>query len=244
MDFSYFLQSYNYVFLIPIGLATFFIGFQVLGFGLGDFDGDADVDLDLDVDVDLDLDVDVDVDLDLDGDADVDLDGSLAVSGALIQTLSWFNVGKVPMSVLLMTLLYSFGFVGLVVTTAARERWQIQAGPRLLMLSLPLALVFGSLGCKFFGGFLGWIMPVSESKRMTRTRLVGREARVTSFVLDSESGRGLVEDDDGDLYKVFLKLGGDSKAPLAKGAKVHLTRYLVEQDLFVCRPVDKPDAAV
>ncbi len=62
---------------------------------------DIDIDLDADADIDIDIDADIDVDVDVDTDIDADTDVSVGGHGFGIQVLAFFNVGKLPLMILL-----------------------------------------------------------------------------------------------------------------------------------------------
>lgn len=245
MNIGFFLKSFNIVFLLPIGLATLFIALQAVGLGLTSFDGDldldADLDADIDADVDLDVDVDADLDVDLDADAEVSVDAGVEAGEAsmLLHFLSWFHLGKVPMSVLLSVFFYAFGFAGLLATTNLRQSANIHEFGKLTMIAVPIALVAGLLFTKLLGGVVGRILPGVETKRSGARMWVGLTAEVVSTQVDSEKGRGLLEDEDGDLHTVFLQLMNASAEPIPKGQRVKLLRYKAQEGKYLCSLADE-----
>lgn len=241
MNLDFFLQSFNWVFIVPVGLATLFILLQVLGFGLSVVDADVDVDADIDADVDIDIDVDADLDLDVDADGDLDLDAGDA--GVLLHFLSWFHIGKVPFSILLSLFFYAFGFGGLFATTYLRKSHGFTETDVLLGYSFPIALLIGAFMTKGFGGILGRLVPSYESKRMNVTRLLGRVAHVDSVKVDHESGRGHVKDAEGDIHTVFLRLLTAEEAAIAKGGSVRLLRYKAKKGHYLCRALTEEESA-
>ncbi|MDF1666872.1 MAG: DUF1449 family protein [Planctomycetota bacterium] len=241
MNLDFFLQSFNWVFIFPIGLATLFITLQVLGFGLSVVDADVDVDADIDADVDIDVDVDADLDLDVDADGDLDLDAGDA--GVLLHFLSWFHVGKVPFSILLSLFFYAFGFGGLFATTYLRKSHGLTETETLLGYAFPIALLIAAVMTKSFGGILGRLVPSYESKRMNVTRLIGQIAQVDSVKVDHETGRGHVKDKEGDIHTVFLRLLTAEEGSVAKGGSVRLLRYKAKERHFLCRALTEQELA-
>lgn len=243
MNLDFFLQSFNWVFIVPIGLATLFISLQMLGFGLSFADADVDVDADIDADVDIDVDVDVDADLDVDVDADGDLDLDAGDAGVLLHFLSWFHIGKVPFSILLSLFFYSFGFGGLFATTYLRKSHGMTETNPLLGYAFPVALLIGAFMTKSFGGLLGRLVPSYESKRVNATRLVGQIAQVDSVKVDHESGRGHVKDAEGDIHTVFLRLLTAEEGAVEKGGSVRLLRYKAQKGHYLCRALKDSEKA-
>ncbi|NJO91231.1 MAG: YqiJ family protein [Chloroflexia bacterium] len=97
----------------------------MLDMGTVDLDVDTDVDVDVDVNVDVHAEVDVDADIDADVDADVHAEADTDIDhggevhaggpGVVMQSLIFFNVGKVPLLVLLSFIAIPFWIMALVV---------------------------------------------------------------------------------------------------------------------------------
>lgn len=110
--------AFSPVNLIPTILLLFVsIYWIVVLFGMLDM-GTIDLDVDTDVDVDANVDVHADVDADVHADADTDVDHGGEVHaggpGLVMQSLIFFNVGKVPLLILLSFIAIPFWVMALV----------------------------------------------------------------------------------------------------------------------------------
>ncbi len=117
---------------------------------------------------------DFDVDMDVDIDADADLDADLSASGTtLSHILSWLNVGKVPVLILLVIFLTAFGLAGLFVQ-------RIVAGSVGVLMpaviaALP-ALIAGIFTVRVGGKAMAQIMPKEETSAVSEKTFIGRTA--------------------------------------------------------------------
>ena len=199
-----------------------------------DVDVDAGVDLDHDVDVgveadvgDVDAHVDVDHDVHVDVDHDVDVDHEVGVEAAhaepsfLEEALSFFGIGKVPLSVILMTFLTTFAVVGWAVNTVLK----VALPPVFFFpISCASALVCGLMGTKLLAGVLGRYLKPVETAAVRRAALVGRIATARLPISDS-FGQATVVDQFGSRHKVVCKVRQGAE-PIAKGQGVLLVRFV------------------
>ena len=159
-------------FVLVIGLlegVTTILGFALSGFVDAFFDFDADVDMDFDFDADFDADVDADFDADTDGDVG---------PGVLSSLLSFINVGKVPLLILLILFCMSFGSVGMLIQTIFSEFigsvnfiTTLIAFGAALSLSVPFTRWFTKLFSK--------ILPKEETSVIRARELIGKIATLT-----------------------------------------------------------------
>jgi len=222
-----------------------------------DVDGDmhADLDPDADVNVDADVHADIDADADLDADADADLHGDVhadadadgetdhslvahsvnAADGAAVldaplfwQALRWLGVGRVPVSVMLMILLLSWGAIGFAVNRLLAEHlfWPALA----LVASVPSAGL-GSLAItRVAARTLGKWMPMSETYVRTVDKLVGTSGHA---LLPISAGFGManVRDRHGDFFQVACRIYPDGDA-IPKGERILLVDYEPQHKFF------------
>jgi len=99
--------SFATINIIPTALLIFILLYWLIVM-LGFIGSDA-------IDVDLDLDVDADVDVDVEVDTDVDVDGGVHVGGPgiFVSALDFFNVGRVPLMILLTFITLPLWFIAL-----------------------------------------------------------------------------------------------------------------------------------
>ncbi|HPG27289.1 MAG TPA: YqiJ family protein [Myxococcota bacterium] len=118
---------------------------------------------------------DVDLDADVDGDVDGG-SGQIPGSGLLTHTLGWLRVGQVPILVLLIIFLTSFGLIGLGVQSVV-----FGAIGRYLPAAVAWAPAFaGALpSVRFFGGLIARILPKEETSAVSRDSFIGRIATIT-----------------------------------------------------------------
>ena len=161
---DFLLLPQNQVFTVALALMAGIAVIELLGllFGLGisqlvdqiipDFDLDADVDLD----------------------ADADLQADLSGGGTtLSQVLSWFNVGKVPVLVLLVLFLTAFGLAGLFVQRVVAGGIGI-ALPG-IVAAVP-ALLVGVFTVRIGGKGIAHVMPKEETSAVSEKTFIGRTA--------------------------------------------------------------------
>lgn len=190
------LQWWNLIFLLPALAALLYL--LLLAFGALPAEGH-------------DADIDVDVDTDLDHSAGDPFHGALNLIG----------VGRVPFSLVLMSLLLLWGFFGwvgnqifsMVIPSPAGYIWP----------SLVLALLGSIVFTRFLARGLGRFMPSTESYGADARELVGRMADVR-YPLTESAGSVQIYDQHGSLHEVPARvLPGESVIPA--GARVVLWRF-------------------
>ena len=172
---TFILAPQNLPFMIALGI-MFAIGLlegisTILGFGLSSFIDSILPDVDLDFDVDADIDADVDVDGDT---PDLSEVGS---ASALSRLFGWFNIGRVPVLVLLVLFLFGFGITGLVVQSVADNSFGgLLPG---IVATVP-SLFIGIFFMKLLGRMIARIVPKEETDAVSEKSFVGRIAVITS----------------------------------------------------------------
>ncbi len=207
-----------------------------------DVDMDTDVDFshdaEIDTEVDFEHDVDVSHDLDVDGGADVDHDveavaehpaGAESISSVtLSDILLFFGVGRVPLSILLMSFSYAFGVTGWVLNTLAAGPGG-DVGPW-FAASLGGACAAGMTTMRVVSRAIIRYLPTTDVSGFARRQLVGLRG-VAGLPVDEHAGRAQVTDGEGTRHQVRCRVvpGGQ---PLPKGSKVILVKYVAKDDLY------------
>ena len=231
------LGWHNFPYLLALTVALLW---SVLQIALGlvpdgidaDIDTDADVDVDLDLDVDIDTDIDVDVDADVDADVDVDADTEWPVAARFMSdAMTFFGVGKAPLSILILWFLCVFGSLGLLTNTIFRSvlsvvliGWVLQA-----LLLIVLVLVAGWVTGRM-AVLLNKVLPQSETTSSGGNRLVGHEGMAASTI--TERG-GQVRVASGWVDAVTYP----GRDPIQKGTSVLLVAYDDEHFWYTAEPM-------
>ena len=241
------LAWWNLIFVVPFGLALVYLALYTLGgvtFGEADADGDFDHDVDAHVDVDADADADVNADGDLhadadthiDADADHDVDHDVEGDGATgghtslhAAALAFLGVGRVPLSVLLMVLLMTWGATGFVVNQIAAMR--LGGGAGVAMVSIPIAALAALALTRMLVRAIDRWLPLNETTARRRHELLGRAGEAI-FPIGAQFGLAAVRDDRGELYQVPCRLDPETDAPLPKGSRVRLVAYSAKNKSF------------
>ncbi len=203
-----------------------------------DHDLDADADLDADHDLDHDLHADADTDHDTDHDAEAEDGQTVATQPArlgsstgdqitsfdapfYLKTLSWLGLGRVPMSIVLMVLMLSWGAIGFIVNRLLEGF--LPSGALALVGSIPLAGL-GSAGLtRLVVRGMGRWLPTSETNAEPWEKLVGCAGEAL-YDIDHGFGLATVRNRRGDLFQVPVRVY-EHKSPLPKGARVLLVDY-------------------
>ena len=181
-----------------------------------------------------------DLDLDLDVDLDADLDGpDIAAPGLFQQLLGWFHIGRVPVLILFIFFLLSFGLLGLFVQATADS----VLGTMLptWMAAIPVFIV--SLLCvRIFGSVLARIMPKEETDAVSSKTFIGRVAIVvTGTARTGHPAQAKLRDEHGHTHYVMVEPdvdGDDTDYPT--GTDV----LLVSQAGAVFRAIRNPNPSL
>src|SRR5690554_5847451 len=125
MTLDFLLAWWNLIFAVPFALGLLYMGLYIatgITFGDGDVDADAEVDAD----------VDGDVDADAEADGDADHDAEHHAPGPLASAMELLGVGRVPLSLVLMVLVLTWGLIGTIVN---RLLWPVLPGEWMLPLA-------------------------------------------------------------------------------------------------------------
>ena len=211
---DYLIVSYNVWFTAPLTIVFLLALFRLVT-GAMDF-GDADMDANVEADADLDMDADVEADANLQSPSFADIFGFL-------------NVGRVPLMVVLMSLLATWGIAGLI----ANALLNIPERPQWVWISYVIALFCSFLGTRYISIALSKLFPESE-KAITDVHLLGLRGRVISGQITTTFGTARVQVPDGPELTVSCRAKSDEATPV-KGDTVVLINYDRTRRIFEVR---------
>jgi hypothetical protein len=220
MTMEWLLNWYNLIFIVPFALALVYLGMYALsGWSFGEPDADADVDAQPALDAGL------------HGDADVtfvtDPHASHASHGGTwMAVLSWFGIGRVPLSILMMVLLLSWGAVGFATNSYLHNEQSQQPW----LLSIPIAALGSLLFTRVMAGLLTRYVPLSETYARRRHEFLGSTGEVV-LPVDDKFGLVSVRAISGELFQLPCRLEA-AGGTLDKGARVSLVAYNANEKLF------------
>ena len=250
------LAWWNLIFVVPFGLALVYLALYTLtGITFGEGDGDAahdvdhdvdhhvnhdvvhDVDHDADADAEVDAGADTDLEIDSDADAGADMDSHGPGSDVPLHlaAMSFVGIGRVPLSVLLMVLLMSWGATGFVVNQIVLERFR--AGASAAAVSIPVAALTALAFTRVVVRVIDRWLPLNETSARRRHELLGRAGEAI-FPIGKQFGLAAVRDDRGELYQVPCQLDPRHEDPIAKGARVRLVAYSAKTKSFYVTTFD------
>lgn len=136
--------------------------------------------------------------------------------------LSWINVGRLPLLMLIVVFLFAFGIAGLI---GQRIVTAFLGQPAPWFLASPLALLVAVPATRSFGRGVAKIMPRDETSAVSRDSLVGRVAViVTGEARHASAAQARVRDEFGQVHYVMIE-PDDVSDVFAQGASVLLVRY-------------------
>lgn len=197
---------------------TILLGFILL-YWVTVFIGALDLDF-LDIDVDTDVDADVDLDADVDGEMD-----SAAGAGWWMETLAFFNLGKVPFMVFL-SFLVLFMWGG---SLLAYDIWGQSLSWFALIIFVP-NLLLGLFATKLVTQPMGYLFKRIKHQNLSQRQLVGKIATLTMSAPPHKLSQAELTFDDN--YFLFNVESEDDEL-LPRGTKVLLVEYREAQDRFL-----------
>jgi len=215
--FAFLLAGHNIPFLVSLGCAVALAVLQIAS-GFGDHDADADIDADADADVDADT------------DADADAEGH---SGLTEGALALLGVGRLPLMLVLMAFLLSFGALGLLLN-ALIDSLGWNAGSLLLVV-----LALSAVAAVPLTGRISRVLARVASRSTTaisHRQLVGRVGTVVSHSVSETYGRVAVRDAHGTVHTVFAVI--QAGEPLPERTEVALLDYDEAQRRFLVRALE------
>jgi membrane protein implicated in regulation of membrane protease activity len=135
--------------------------------------------------------------------------------------MSWLGIGRVPLSLVLMALLMSWGLFGFATSYYLEKNWDDRT------LAPAISIVAAAVGSVIATGLSSraiarWL-PTSESYAGRRHDLLGRIGEAI-YQIDDRSGVVSLRDENNDLFHVACRVHGD-RTPIGKGTRVRLIAY-------------------
>jgi hypothetical protein len=244
------LLEWQYLlFLAPIGLGALYL--LVMAAGLvgegGDADVDADADLGADVAADVDADADlgdagdvgVDADTDADIGADLDYDADLAADhdaglahaagaepGVFTAVATLLGIGKVPLSLLLLTYLLVWGGAGLITLTLV--------GQQRVAIAIAVAAAAALLIPRQLAGVVARLVPAFETYAMPARGLLGLTGLVL-YRVTADSGTVRVHEPGGTFRDVPGRTA-EGVESIPADTPVVLLRYDPRTEVYTVAP--------
>ncbi len=241
MTAQWLIEGPNLVFVLPLVLALVYLGLYVAsGVTFGDPDLSADVDGDVNAHTDLDghgqVDVDVDADHDIHHPHGVthdlgyrDADGEASSNANVaFNVLSWFGVGRVPVSLWLSGAMLGWGAFGIGAAALMKER---ATEPSLaITLALAIATIGGLATTRMLTIIVTRIVPIHETYARRKHELLGSVGEAI-YPIDASFGMAGIRDERGELFQVGCRVE-DGVGPIAKGTRVKLIGYNRDTKLY------------
>lgn len=233
--FAFLLEPQNIPFLLALASTLVLALLQIFSGG-GDGDADADADIDADMDVNADIDADVDVDADIDAEADADTDAaSISGGGFFGSLLAALGVGRVPLLIILMVFMGSFGASGLLVNTLLADN--LNGYPELAIFPVfVISFLFAFFITNRIGGVFARIV-TRGTAAISAEQLVGRVGKVVSHTVSTTYGRVEVRDKHGSLHTVYAIIREGE--PLPDQSEVALVAYDAAQRHFIVSAMER-----
>jgi membrane protein implicated in regulation of membrane protease activity len=135
----------------------------------------------------------------------------------------------VPLSIVLMVLLLTFGAIGFATNVIAREYFRAAWQP--IVVSLPLALIGSVAITGAVARGIGRFAPLNESSAHRRHELLGAVGEAV-FAIDDQTGVVSIRDRSNNLLQVACRVGA-GRERIPKGSRVKLVAYHAPMNVFV-----------
>lgn len=158
--------------------------------------------------------------LGLGGGLSADGDGDL-IDGDSPSLLSWINIGRLPLLMLIVVFLFSFGMIGVI---GQRLLHAVAGFYAPVWISGPLGLLAALPLTRTFGRWVARVMPRDETTAVSRDSLVGRVAAiVTGEARTGSAAQARVRDEHGQVHYVMVE-PDDEGVIFTQGDSVILVR--------------------
>jgi len=185
-------------------------------------------------DVDLDMDIgDVDGGFDIDGDIDVDAGGAEGAHGAFISILRFFNVGDVPLMILITFLVLSMWGMAIITSHYFNETMSTVVA---LLWFVP-NLIVSLLLVKVASTPLKQLFIRLNANDDAKVRIVGKTCIITTSEVTQTFGEAELSRENGPSIILHVRRNPDSK-PLGKGDTAIVVSRSEEDNSYIVVPFD------
>jgi membrane protein implicated in regulation of membrane protease activity len=210
------LQWWNLIFILPFIGALFYV--LLLCSGVVAADHDAEFNADMDHDAEFHAGMDHGAGIEHMHDVD---------PGMLARALSFLGIGRVPLSVIIISVCFLWGFAGFAGNTILKP---VLPAFLFVWVSITIALVVSVFCTRALAGLLSRIMPATETYAVSLEQLTGKWAEAITSI-DETFGQAHVHDDAGSLHTVqCLVHSGDSN--IHRGTQVLLLFFDKSRNAF------------
>ena len=175
----------------------------------------------------------MDTDVDVAADVDVDTKAHHPASGSIF---GFFNMGRTPLTVVMMLLLATWGITGLVMNSMLN----VPNRPQWIWVSFTTALFCCLLGTRCISAALLKLLP-QRKKVISDVQLLGLSGRVISGQITTTFGTARLQVPDGPELTVSCRAKSDETTPV-KGDTVILIDYDQTKRIFEVRKSELIDA--
>ncbi len=136
-------------------------------------------------------------------DVDLDVDAPELDHGAVGEFLTWLRVREVPVIVILIAFLTSFGTIGYALQFLSLATF---GGTTSWILAVPISVILSLPGLRLFISLLAKIMPKDETSARSRKSFVGQMATITlGYAEKGHSAQARFTDGHGQTHYVMLQ---------------------------------------
>ena len=212
---TYLGASYNVWFTAPLAIMCLFALFRLLKGAMNFSEADIDTDVDIETGVDADTKV-----------------HRLAFSSVF----GFFNIGRIPLTVVMMLLFATWGIAGLIMNSML----DVPNKPQWIWVSFTTAIFCCLFGTRYILAALLKLLP-QRKKAISDVQLLGLSGRVISGRITTTFGTARLRVPDGPELTVSCRAKSDETTPV-KGDTVILIDYDQTKRIFDVRKAELIDA--
>lgn len=222
LTLEWMLGWWNLIFVVPFAIALTYLGLYIsTGITFGDADVEAHIDADAAAEADTDHGAHAHT-------------GHVAHSGTSLAVLHLIGVGKMPLSLLVMILLFSWGISGFAAVQYLRPF--VAEEDRIALYAIPFAawtsLCITAIGARV----LGRIFPMTEAPATALNDLVGQRG-VAVLNINDDFGLAQIENPRGAAIQVPCRVGFGEE-PIPNHSPIVVLRFdRVARVFYVSTPV-------